>query len=196
MDVSCVRIRRYFQAGLFTHKSKYLGTWMYSVFVHRYSLKRFWPSNVGWFAHEQVVPRDMDVFCVCTQLFLKQRWIICAYEQVPRDMEVFCVRTQIFLKLILAFQRWIICAYEQVPRDMNVFCVRTQIFLKMILAFQRWITKVCAYKQVPRDMDVLCVRTQIFLKCFWSSNSYVSIGNYTHRHLEFLRIYTKNPRLF
>ena len=32
-------------------------------------------------------------------------WLICAYEQVPRDMDVFCVCTQIFLKMILAFQR-------------------------------------------------------------------------------------------
>ena len=54
------------------------------------------------------------------------------FEQVPRDMGVFCVRTQIFLKMILAFQRLIICAYEQVPRDMNVFCLHTQIFLKML----------------------------------------------------------------
>ena len=68
-----------------------------------------------------------------------QRWIICAYEQVPRDMDVFCVRTQIFLTMILSFQRWIICAYEQVPRGMDVLCVHTQIFLKMFLIFQRWI---------------------------------------------------------
>ena len=61
-----------------------------------------------------------------------QRWIICAYEQVPRDIDVFCVRTQIFLTMILSFQRWIICASEQVPRGMDVFCVRTQIFLKML----------------------------------------------------------------
>ena len=27
-----------------------------------------------------------------------QRWIPCAYEQVPRDMDVFCVHMQIFLK--------------------------------------------------------------------------------------------------
>ena len=70
-----------------------------------------------------------------------QRWIIIAYEHVPRDMDVICGRTQIFLndfgiptldylrtqasilgygcilwtyadipKLILAFKRWIICA--------------------------------------------------------------------------------------
>ena len=26
-----------------------------------------------------------------------QRWIICTYEQVPRDMDVFCIHTQIFL---------------------------------------------------------------------------------------------------
>ena len=27
-----------------------------------------------------------------------QRWIVCTYEQVPRDMDVFCVLTLIFLK--------------------------------------------------------------------------------------------------
>ena len=29
-----------------------------------------------------------------------QRGITCAYEQVPRDMDVFCVRTQIFQKML------------------------------------------------------------------------------------------------
>ena len=33
-----------------------------------------------------------------------QRWIICAYEQVPRDMDVFCVLTQIFLKYRFGLQ--------------------------------------------------------------------------------------------
>ena len=69
---------------------------------------------------------------ILTVILAFQRSIICAYEQEPRDMDVFCVCTQIFLIMILAFQRWIICAYEQVPRDMDVFCVRTQIFLKML----------------------------------------------------------------
>ena len=46
------------------------------------------------------VPRDMDVFCICAQLLLKQRLIICAYEQVPRDMAVFCIRTHLFLEMM------------------------------------------------------------------------------------------------
>ena len=37
-------------------------------------------------AYEQV-PRDMDVFCVCTQLFLKQRCIICAYIANSEDTD-------------------------------------------------------------------------------------------------------------
>ena len=34
-------------------------------------------------------------------ILTSQRWFICAYEQVvPRDMDVFCVRQQIFLKML------------------------------------------------------------------------------------------------
>ena len=49
-----------------------IGTWIYSAYIRRYSRLKL--------------------------ILAFQRWIISAYEQVPRDMDVFCVLTQIFLK--------------------------------------------------------------------------------------------------
>ena len=62
-----------------------------------------------------------------------KRWIICVYEQVPRDMDVFCVRTQIFLKNDFGLSTLdYLRIWASTHRDMDVFCVHTQKFLKWL----------------------------------------------------------------
>ena len=80
--------------------------------------------HAGLFAHGCILCTYADIHN--NYLYSNAR----LFAQVHRHMDVFCVCTQIFLIMILIVQSWTICSYEQVPhRGMDVFCKRTQVFL-------------------------------------------------------------------
>ena len=64
-----------------------------SAFVRRYAQVYY---LFGSYLRMDVFCVCMQIFLIMILAF--QRWIICAYEQVPRDMDLFCLRTQLFLK--------------------------------------------------------------------------------------------------
>ena len=93
-----------------------------------------------------------------------QRWIICAHEQVPRDMDVFCACTQIFDFQLCIICKSLLRFGESVSAQNPTMVRRDYFYVSIKGIIQIVIWNFCAYTENDSTSLLrICVYAQIIL---------------------------------